>query len=326
MSTKKRKKRRRLKSGVIRFFIYFTFFFIMGIYSIVQAFKISAEFRYRETYEYKITEIGYPIEEAKKLISILPDNKLEELLTKEYNEAYYKIVTQKYFLTKNYDKYVQYKELHEDESYENIIAIVNVHASSGWYNESFNTNTNDGYAMLVNKFYHLEESYERTDLENISLEYSYANQKAATIVIENFKKMRDDILTEKGIHLMINSSYRPYKDQEEIYNEYKKVSLQYADSYAARPGYSEHQTGLAIDITSLEHPYADDFKESDEYTWLKENCYKYGFILRYPENKENITGYSTESWHFRYVGNDISKKIHDENITFDEYYAYYIEK
>ena len=138
--------------------------------------------------------------------------------------------------------------------------------------------------------------------------------------------MREDVKNQLGVSLMVNSSYRPYKDQESIYKQYKNVSLKYADSYAARPGYSEHQTGLAIDITSLENPLVKDFKVSPEYQWLKDNCYKYGFILRYPEGKEHITGYNTESWHFRYVGLEVAKKIYLENITFDEYYAYYIEK
>lgn len=125
---------------------------------------------------------------------------------------------------------------------------------------------------------------------------------------------------------MVNSSYRSYKDQEEIYNDFKTVSLKYADSYAARPGHSEHQTALAIDITSLEHKQAEEFNESEEYAWLKDNCHRFGFILRYPEGKEYLTGYSNESWHFRYVGIDAATTIHNENITFDEYYAYYVEK
>ena len=81
-----------------------------------------------------------------------------------------------------------------------------------------------------------------------------------------------------------------------------------------------------MDITSLEHKGQNEFKESEEYAWLKKNCYKYGFILRFPEGKESITGYNNESWHFRYVGNEVAKKIHDENITLDEYYAFYIKK
>lgn len=326
MARKKRKKRLRLKPKVARFLIYFIFFIIMGIYTINESRKIIADFKYRETYEYKITEKGYKLEEAKKLIEILPDEKLNYILDNEYNEMYYNIVSQKYYLNKNFDKYIQYKEYHEDTSYEDVIAIVNVHANAGWYNKSYETNINDGFLIIVNKFYHLDKSYERTDLQNINLAYAYANNSAAEIVIEKFKQMRDDIEEEMNVHLMVNSSYRSYEDQEEIYNEFKKVSLKYADSYAARPGYSEHQTGLAIDITSLEHPTANEFKESEEYKWLKENCHKYGFVLRYPEGKEHITGYSTESWHFRYVGEEAATQIYKENITFDEYYAYYIEK
>lgn len=326
MARKKRKKRLRLKPKVARFLIYFIFFIIMGIYTINESRKIIADFKYRETYEYKITEKGYKLEEAKKLIEILPDEKLNYILDNEYNEMYYNIVSQKYYLNKNFEKYIQYKEYHEDTSYEDVIAIVNVHANAGWYNESYETNINDGFLIIVNKFYHLDKSYERTDLQNINLAYAYANNSAAEIVIEKFKQMRDDIEEEMNVHLMVNSSYRSYEDQEEIYNEFKKGSLKYADSYAARPGYSEHQTGLAIDITSLEHPTANEFKESEEYKWLKENCHKYGFVLRYPEGKEHITGYSTESWHFRYVGEEAATQIYKENITFDEYYAYYIEK
>lgn len=326
MARKKRKKRLRLKPKVARFLIYFIFFIIMGIYTINESRKIIADFKYRETYEYKITEKGYKLEEAKKLIEILPDEKLNYILDNEYNEMYYNIVSQKYYLNKNFEKYIQYKEYHEDTSYEDVIAIVNVHANAGWYNESYETNINDGFLIIVNKFYHLDKSYERTDLQNINLDYAYANNSAAEIVIKKFKQMRDDIEEEMNVHLMVNSSYRSYEDQEEIYNEFKKVSLKYADSYAARPGYSEHQTGLAIDITSLEHPTANEFKESEEYKWLKENCHKYGFVLRYPEGKEHITGYNTESWHFRYVGEEAATQIYKENITFDEYYAYYIEK
>lgn len=300
----------------------------MGIYTIKESIKIYEEFQYRETYEYKIEQIGYSKKETAKLIEILPEEKLNYLLETEYNEIYYNIVKQKYYLDKNFDKYVEYKTYHEDTSYEDVIAIVNVHANIGWYNETYETNIEDGYLVLVNKFYYLPEDYERADIEPVSLQYAYHNNKAATIVIENFEIMRQDVEDELGVHLMVNSSYRPYSDQEEIYNEYKKKSLKYADSYAARPGHSEHQTGLSIDLTSLEHPYInsteDSFDKSAEYEWLKNNCHKYGFILRYPEGKDYITGYSTESWHFRYVGVEAATQIYEENITFDEYYAYYI--
>ena len=327
---RKKKKKYRLRYEFKKFLVYFIFFLGMGIYTIKESIKLYEEFEYQKTYEYKIEQIGYSKEETTKLIEILPEEKLNFILDNEYNEIYYNIVTQKYYLEKNFDKYIEYKTYHEDTSYEDTIAIVNVHANVGWYNETYPTNIEDDYLVLVNKFYYLPDDYERDDIESISLQYSYDNNKASSIVIENFKIMKQDIENELGVHLMVNSSYRPYKDQEEIYNEYKKKSLKYADSYAARPGHSEHQTGLSIDLTSLEHPYINDsensFDKSEEYEWLKNNCHKYGFILRYPEGKDYLTGYNTESWHFRYVGEKVATQIFQEGITFDEYYAYYIEK
>ncbi len=325
MPVKKKKKRRlRLKSSFKRFLVYLSFFTGMTIYTIKESIKIYEDFKYQETYEYKINQVGYSMEQTKKLIEILPEERLNFLLENEYNEVYYNIVTQKYYIPKYFDKYVEYQEYHDDESYKDIIAQVNVHANIGWYNETYDSKIEDNFHVLVNKFYHLDENYERDDIINANLAYAYHNNSAAEIVLEEFKRMRDDAESILGVHLMINSSYRSYKDQEEVYNSFKKISLKYADSYAARPGHSEHQTGLSLDITSLEHKNINDFKVSEEYNWLKENCHKYGFILRYPEGKEHITGYNTESWHFRYVGNDVAKQIYEEQITFDEYYAYYI--
>ena len=302
----------------------------MGIYTVQESIKIHEKYEYQKTYEYKIQQVGYSKKETQKLIEILPKEKLDFILSNEYNEIYYPVITQKYYLEKNFDKYIEYKTYHEDTSYEDVIAIVNVHANIGWYNETYEANLKNEYLVLVNKFYYLPNNYERNDLENISLQYADHDNSASSVVNEAYYNMRQDVENELGVHLMVNSSYRPYKDQEEIYNSFKKVSLKYADSYAARPGHSEHQTGLAIDLTSLEHPYINDteesFDKSEEYEWLKNNCHKYGFILRYPEGKDHITGYNTESWHFRYVGVDVATQIYNEGITFDEYYAYYIAK
>lgn len=323
---KKKKRRYRLKSSFKRFLIYLTFFTIMGIYTIKESLKIVEEYKYRETYEYKLIEKGYSKEEANTLTDHLPEEEINNILEKKYSTIYPKIVSEKYFISKNYNKYVEYIENHENTSYEDAITLVNVHANAGWYNETYNAKTDNEYLILVNKFYKLDDNYKRDDIENTSLSYSYSNNRVSSVVIDAFEKMSEDIKKELNVHLMINSSYRSYQEQEAIYNEFKKVSLKYADSYAARPGFSEHQTGLAIDITSLEHKRANEFTQSEEYEWLKNNCHKYGFILRYPEGKEYITGYSNESWHFRYVGIKPATTIYNENITFDEYYAYYVEK
>ena len=91
-------------------------------------------------------------------------------------------------------------------------------------------------------------------------------------------------------------------------------------------GASEYQTVLTLDIFSKDNSNKNTFKDTEVFKWLKDNSYKFGFILRYPEDKVNVTGYGYESWHYRYVGKKIAKYIYENNITFEEYYAYYIEK
>lgn len=92
-----------------------------------------------------------------------------------------------------------------------------------------------------------------------------------------------------------------------------------ADTYSARAGYSEHQTGLAIDVNTVDMT----FDNTDESNWLSNNCYKYGFVIRYPKDKESITGYMYEPWHIRYVGKDLASKLYNNGnpITFEEYYG-----
>lgn len=128
-----------------------------------------------------------------------------------------------------------------------------------------------------------------------------------------------------GLTLYINSPYRSYNTQKYLYNNYGlKDGYTLADTYSARPGFSEHQTGYAIDVTSKSTNFSN-FEYSSEYKWLEDNAYKYGFILRYPKGKEYITGYQYEPWHYRYVGKGLANKIKELNITFEEYYAYYLK-
>ena len=126
-----------------------------------------------------------------------------------------------------------------------------------------------------------------------------------------------------GLHIYNVSGYRSYNTQKSLYNGYVSRNGQAkADTFSARAGTSEHQTGLATDVNSV----SDSFANTKEYKWLINNSYKYGFILRYPKGKEFITGYKYEPWHYRYVGKDVAKIIHEKNITYEEYYATYILK
>lgn len=121
---------------------------------------------------------------------------------------------------------------------------------------------------------------------------------------------------KEGVNLSLVSAYRSYETQKRIYNNYiSKYGQKYADSTSARPGHSEHQTGLAFDIGNLN----TKFGNTTGGIWLRENCHKYGFILRYLKGKEDITGYSYEPWHIRYVGVEIATEIMSKNITLEEY-------
>ena len=138
-----------------------------------------------------------------------------------------------------------------------------------------------------------------------------------------FSKMEAAFNSEKeesNRWLWISSGYRSYWDQKSIYNNYVSRDGQAnADTYSARPGHSEHQTGLAFDLNTID----DSFSNTYEGKWVHDNCYRFGLILRYPKGKENITGYIYESWHLRYVGNELASKLYNGGdwITLEEYYG-----
>ena len=134
-----------------------------------------------------------------------------------------------------------------------------------------------------------------------------------------FGKMNADAKS-LGLSLWIASGYRSYWTQNTLYNNYvASDGKEEADTYSARPGYSEHQTGLAFDLNSVE----DSFANTDEGKWVKDNCYRYGLIIRYPKGKESITGYIYEPWHLRYVGVDLATKLYNDGdwITLEEYFG-----
>lgn len=130
-----------------------------------------------------------------------------------------------------------------------------------------------------------------------------------------FDKMAAEAYGEELI-LYISSGYRSYDYQSGLYQRYvERSGKAEADRYSARPGHSEHQTGLAFDLNTI----SDDFKDTDEGKWLAENCHRYGFIIRYPEGKEDVTGYIYEPWHIRYLGVDTATAVYDSGLCLEEY-------
>ncbi|MGL5152277.1 MAG: M15 family metallopeptidase [Clostridium sp.] len=144
-------------------------------------------------------------------------------------------------------------------------------------------------------------------------------QKEAALELE---KMFNDAKAD-GIILYASSGYRSYQTQKKLYEDnIKNNGINHAEAYVAEPGTSEHQLGLAMDVATSSLALTESFDSTEEGKWIKENSYKYGFIIRYPKGKEKITGYSYEPWHIRFVGLDLAKIINEKNITLEEYLGY----
>ena len=242
----------------------------------------------------------------------------------EYSEKLASLIHAEYFIDNKLDTYMKYDKTKDINK---IVTIVNTNTDFDYYTNTTKVDASKDNLMLVNKYYYLDDTYECKDL--VKVENAYANldgNKMNKEAYEALKKLIDDAGKE-DYNIRINYSYRDYEKQESIYEGYKKSKgEEYADSISARPGFSEHQTGYAVDVgVWSKYSQGVAFKKTKEYTWMKENAYKYGFILRYPEGKEDITGYGAEAWHYRYVGQDAAKYIYEHNITFDEYYAYFVE-
>lgn len=307
-------KRKLRKSVKLSFFLFIFILITVKLYN---------DYRYKQTYEYKLLQISYTLDETKVLIKHLKDSELEVILEKENNANIMKLVKDKYFIFNNLDRYLEFLTKNENKEISKIIALVNVNRDHDYYEEPKATNIKHEELMIVNKYHYLDENYIPDDIMKISLSYAYEGNSINSTVYNAFKELSEDAKKE-GYTIVINSSYRDYNSQKEIWESRKNLyGTRKADEYAARAGHSEHQTGYAIDVSDY-YDENDEFGKTSSFLWMKENCFKYGFILRYPEDKEDITGYSYEPWHYRYVGIDAALKIKNENITFDEYYAYYI--
>ncbi len=174
--------------------------------------------------------------------------------------------------------------------------------------------------LIVNKTYPLKDGFVPSDTYKSAVGVT----KECNTCINNtayaaFKEMQADALSI-GLNIRLTSGYRPLNIQKIIYNNYvRRDGKVKADTYSARPNHSEHQTGLTFDLNSI----TDAFATTKEGIWTNENCYKYGFIIRYPKGKEDITGFKYESWHLRFVGTDLSYKLYNDGdwITLEEYFG-----
>ncbi len=319
-------KKLRLKKSVYVFLV----LIILAIIGINYSIKVYKQYKYEQTYEYKFLEIGYTKDEIKLLNNTFDNKQLDALVTKEKDEFLLSLISNTYFIKTKLNDYLSYYEEYNKVSASDVITIINTNRNHDYYENMFDTDESKDTLMLVNKYYKLSKDFKPNNLVAITNKYAWGTNKSKSIredVMDAYLNMYNAAFNEIGVTLMINSAYRDYEHQEEVYNDYKENrGIDYADSVAARPGSSEHQTGLSLDIFELKNSKMATFKDTEAYKWLKNNCYKYGFILRYPEGKENITGFNFEAWHYRYVGIETATYIYEKNITFDEYYAYFLAR
>lgn len=236
------------------------------------------------------------------------------------NELTVELFKDKWFILDNLDNYLKYGEIISD--IRTLVEYVNTKAYLKDYEDYEDADLTKGNLIIGNKLSYLGD-YVPDDLVSVDDDYiMQAGVMLKSEAYEHLKQMFDDARSE-GYYFYISTAYRSYDFQKALYDSYLlKDSMEVVDTYSSRPGFSDHQTGLACDIGMPGYKF-EMFTDTDECKWLHENAYKYGFILRYPEGKENITKYKYESWHFRYVGTDVSSYIHENNITLEEYVAYF---
>lgn len=180
-----------------------------------------------------------------------------------------------------------------------------------------NYNNPNSLEVIVNKKNPLPAKFRPNDLK-------YANdgqalRREAYLALQKMKRFA----IKNGVLFKLNSAYRSYNNQLDVYNNWVKKDGQIkAENYSARPGYSEHQTGLALDLGNVDGScnLKPCFAKTPAGRWLSANAHKYGFIIRYPNNKANITGYKYEPWHLRYVGPSLAEKLKVSNKTLEEYF------
>lgn len=221
-----------------------------------------------------------------------------------------------------YERYDKYKRLHPEMDLEEVIWRVDANLDRDFYDEKYITiaDKNNASPLLINKFNRVSDSFKPKNLVKIEGDYVATPATAQAY---------NDMITEMArydLKIYVVSSYRDINYQTNLYRNYlKSDSKDEVDTYSARPGYSEHHTGRALDISQV-YNNLNAFEGSEEAKWVYDNCYKYGFIVRYKEEQADVTGYIFEPWHITYVGKEIAGIMHDENIeTLEEYVVKYVE-
>ena len=262
----------------------------------------------------------------------------------EQNNSIGKEVSNQSNLETNSDKYLEEvsvnkenltEEIHEEEllneaedlEEENLVYKPDEEElEKSFYEDVITVSNANSTQVLVNKNYALDSSYVPNDLVLVDV-LGIGRKKNTTIYLRKeaasqLEKLFSAAKEEKSLVLLARSGYRSYETQEELYQRYaKQHGQEKADYFSARAGHSEHQTGLAMDVTadSVNGQLTTEFGKTAEGIWLKENAHRFGYIIRYLEGRESETGYQYEPWHIRYVGEEVATEIYENNLILEEY-------
>lgn len=263
--------------------------------------------------DYNSEEINYINNNLKNDISIILNMEHIDILK-------FKNITN--FEIDKLDRYLNYSEKNSKYDMKTVVTYVNIGLDLEGYSkyESYtNEQAENDLTILVNKYHKLPEDYEPSDLVNIE-NTNYRLRKPAA---EALKELTNAAKNDNVVFYPF-SAYRSYQTQNGLYINYKnRDGEKEADTYSARPGFSEHQLGLAVDVRSSSLP---SNLTNEDYKWMMDNSYKYGFIIRYPKGKQHITQFIEEPWHIRYLGVELATKVHDSGLTYDEYYDLYMKQ
>lgn len=276
----------------------------------------------------KLAALGYSEDQVWTMLETASANDLKYLITNGYTysdiQPYLEIQGFDYQSMKEYEEV--YAET-ENYSYAVLITAYPFILSTNDVNAVYTITNTDDYTILVKEGFQLDSTYVPEDLVDstvVPVAPDCENSKLRQDAMTALEEMYNDA-SALGYNLVINSAYRSYEEQQETYDAYfAKYDEVTAASLVAKPGSSEHQTGLGVDLTSQSVVNGERlvFGDTEEYQWCKENPYKYGFILRYEEDKADITGIGKEPWHFRYVGVDVATTIYENGWTLEEYCLY----
>lgn len=274
-------------------------------------------------------KLGYQSSDLKILDALLTKNQLEEIINSQISRQV--LFSYLKFKTFDFDEIKDYEKIRTTKHVTHQAALNLKHhpyMMSQFYEKTRDAINLNNTLTLVNKNYALKKDYIPTDLVytkgiNMIIKNDISRDTLKKEVYIALKALFEDA-EKSGLYLYLSNGYRSYEKQEKIYNQYK-LDIGNADLFSARAGHSEHQTGLAADITCKEVNFQliQRFAETKEGQFVTHNAHRYGFIIRYPKDKENILGYRYEPWHLRYVGVKAATIIYQKKLTLEEYLINY---